>query len=138
MGFFSWKTSDTNESVSNRHSDRGALPVKVLLPDGTVIIDRDYGGYGEFFDGDNFIDFYELVHELTEGLMYGDGDREQGIKIWFDNYNGNFDKKMIAPKIVSINCQLPYDKLPDSDDCEYQGFFYDFWGDTNPKGANNE
>ncbi|HAI19366.1 MAG TPA: hypothetical protein DCM10_15840 [Xanthomarina gelatinilytica] len=135
MGFFSWRTSDTNESVSNCHSSRGALPIKVLLPDGSQVIDRDYGGYGEFFDGDTYLDFYELVHELTEDLHYGEGDREQGIKIWFDWYNGKSKRKMIAPKIVTIDCQIPYDELPDSKDCEYQGFFYEFWGDEVPKGG---
>ena len=129
MGFCSWKTSDTNESLSNCYSDRGALPVKMLLPDGTVIIEKDYGGYGDF--GQDCVDFYEMVHVLTEGLFYGDGDREQGIKIWFANYYGGeydgykLEKKMIAPKIVSINCTQSYDELPDSPDCEHQGFFYD-------------
>ena len=43
MGFFSWKTSDTNKSISNKYSDRGALPVYLYCPD-----------QGFFYDGENW------------------------------------------------------------------------------------
>ena len=48
MGFFSWITSDTHESISNAYSDRGALPVYLYCPDGTKIYEPDYQGYGDF------------------------------------------------------------------------------------------
>ena len=36
MGFFSWKLSDTNESLRNRHTEQGATPCTMLLPNVTV------------------------------------------------------------------------------------------------------
>tara|TARA_R100001163_G_C5029710_1_gene170271 strand:- start:269 stop:673 length:405 start_codon:yes stop_codon:yes gene_type:complete len=131
MGFFSWKLSDTNESLRNRHTEQGATPCKMLLPNGDVIEELQYDGYGTF--GKDELDFYQLVHELTEGLFFGDGDRQAGINIWFANeYGGKYqdfvlDKPMIAPKLVSIDYKGDYDSVPDSKDCEHQGYFYDFW-----------
>ena len=61
MGFFSWKTVDTNESISNSYSVRGALPVKVLVPNeftgeyGQELIEKHYEGYGVFGGQDNSI-----------------------------------------------------------------------------------
>lgn len=57
MGFFSWKTSDTNRSISNAHSKRGTFNVYVLCPDGTAIPEGNYDGYGVF----GGFDIYELV-----------------------------------------------------------------------------
>ena len=51
MGFFSWKTSDTDESISNASSERGALPCYLLIPKefgGGSIYEDKYEGYGMF------------------------------------------------------------------------------------------
>lgn len=131
MGFFSWKLSDTNESLRNRHTDQGATPCKMLLPNGDIIIEEHYNGYGDF--GPDELDFYQLTHELTEDLPFSTGCREMGIKIWFANeYGGKYqdfvlDKPMIAPKLVSIDYKGDYDSVPDSKDCPNQGYFYDFF-----------
>lgn len=68
MGFFSWITSDTERSVSNIHSDRGAFPVYVLIPGefgGGAIRESEYGGYG-IFDGK---DIYDLVAEWNRHCL---------------------------------------------------------------------
>lgn len=48
MGFTSWKTSDTNESISNAYSIRGALVVHMITEDGQVFTEEDYQGYADF------------------------------------------------------------------------------------------
>ena len=117
MGFFSWKTADTDESVSNLYSIRGAHPCKMLSPDGRVFEETDYAGYG-FFGGK---DYYELVSELN-GISEGDLSME-GIRLVHSG------KPCILPKIVSLDCASSFDSLPDSPVCPLQGFFYDPEGD---------
>jgi len=46
MGFFSWKTMDTDTSISNNYSSRGALKVDMLDDKGNVWTESDYEGYG--------------------------------------------------------------------------------------------
>jgi len=48
MGFFSWKTADTQRSIANMYSSRRTFPVHVLCPDGMVITELYYEGYGKF------------------------------------------------------------------------------------------
>lgn len=49
MGFFSWKTADTKESIPNLHSSKGAKTVYLLQPDGEPPIKEEaYEGYGVF------------------------------------------------------------------------------------------
>lgn len=124
MGFFSWKTSDTNESISNCHSYKGALPVQLLSPSGTLVKCRGYDGYGRFRGVNSDVsiveyDFYQLVHELTDGLEIGSGDRQIGLNYAFDK-----DKVCIKPKLVSFDYQGDYDSVGDSEECEFQGYFY--------------
>jgi len=48
MGFFSWKTADTNESIANAHTGR-SKPVYLLQPNGAApILEPSYDGYGVF------------------------------------------------------------------------------------------
>jgi hypothetical protein len=48
MGFFSWKTADTDESIANVHTGNHKT-VFLLQPDGAEPIeDRAYDGYGRF------------------------------------------------------------------------------------------
>lgn len=49
MGFFSWKTCDTNESIPVAASGRVDKPVYLLQPNGQAPIEEPcYEGYGEF------------------------------------------------------------------------------------------
>jgi len=61
MGFFSWRTSDTDKSISNKHSSRGAFKVHMITKDGRVFTEYSYDGYGEFGGKD----IYELIAELN-------------------------------------------------------------------------
>lgn len=62
MGFFSWKTSDTNRSIANCYSKRRTFTVFVLCPDGTAIREDKYEGYGDF----GGYDIFELVAEWNK------------------------------------------------------------------------
>lgn len=117
MGFFSWQTSDTDESISNNSSDRGALAVKMLAPDGRVWEEKDYDGYGVFGGKD----YYELLAELNGGT-----NRDDGINIAYDkNPCGDSTPGVIYPKLVSINYITGgYDDVPNSVSCPDQGYFY--------------
>lgn len=68
MGFFSWKTSDTDRSISNIYSKRDTFPVYVLRPEefgGGYIEECQYNGYGDF-DGH---DIYELVVDWNKPYL---------------------------------------------------------------------
>ncbi len=110
MGFFSWKTSDTNKTVWNRHTRKGPTPCKMLLPGGREYIERAYDGYGDF----GGVDFYAALDEINGGT----GDRDQGIKRAFSGDDG-----VLFPKIASIDYAGTWDDLPDSPMCETQGYF---------------
>jgi len=120
MGFFSWNTCDTDESIANAYSNRPTFTVHMITPDGRVFTEEDYQGYGEFGGKD----FYELLAELS-----GKGaDREEGINICFaGNPNGDDTPGVIYPKIVeelSSNVVAQYNSLPNPESCEAQGYFY--------------
>lgn len=51
MGFSSWLTADTKESIPNIHSGRPMKTVYLLQPHGQPAIKLDsYNGYGKFGD----------------------------------------------------------------------------------------
>jgi len=75
MGFFSWKTSDTNRTIWNVHASKPTFKVHMITRDGAVFPEDAYEGYGNF-DG---MCYYKLV-DLING---GDGDRDRGIELAF-------------------------------------------------------
>ena len=128
MGFFSWKTSDTQKSISNIHSTKETFVVHLITEDGQIYTEYEYDGYGEFGGKD----FYELVAELngiTEGTT--DEKRSKGIDICFDNngsgdYNGTFKYPKLVENLPNKeNWEQEWNKLPYPESCESQGFFYD-------------
>jgi len=120
MGFFSWNTCDTGESIANAYSNRPTHTVHMITPDGRVFTEEDYQGYGEFGGKD----FYELLAELN-----GKGsDRSEGIRISFDgNPSGDDTPGVIYPKLVvelASDVVAQYNSLPNPESCEAQGYFY--------------
>lgn len=110
MGFYSWKTSDTKESISNSDSNRGTFPVAMIFPDNTRVIETDYEGYGVF----GGIDFYVKVAELNN--LSG---RDEAIEI--DCNEDNHGLKL--PRFAQ-NLDANYEDLSDSENCPYQGYFF--------------
>lgn len=120
MGFFSWHTCDTNESIANQYSTRPTFTVHMITPDGRVFTEKSYDGYGEFGGKD----FYELLAELN-----GRGsDRSAGIDLSFKgNPRGDDTPGVVYPKLVANleeDVVAQYNSLPNPESCRDQGFFY--------------
>ena len=79
MGFFSFLTNDTHESVSNKYSDRGPLEVYLHDDKGNVWHEPDYDGYGVFGGKD----YYELMAEMN-GMDTSSRERARIIAIEAD------------------------------------------------------
>lgn len=83
MGFFSWKTQDTNKSIPSSHSSKKARPVYLCDNRGNHWYEANYEGYGRFGGKD----FYELLAEMNgktkDDLSDGQEMRDLGIKLYF-------------------------------------------------------
>ena len=120
MGFFSWRTSDTQRSISNNQSSKGTFPVYLVTPDNNKILETDYKGYG-IFGGQ---DAYALLARwnVPEKCTGNDEeDRMIGIRI------GCVFEDMIKlryPLKFAENPNCQYEELPPAFNCEQQGYYY--------------
>ena len=147
MGFFSWKTNDTNRSIGNIYGDLTKV-ITVYMKDnkGNVWEEDAYEGYGEFGGKD----FFVLVAEMN-GLK----TRDEGILlssniITDDSFANSFAKNKhktirglgLTPENVTVTLSeleqkrktsvfpnLVQDinmewKNEEPKTCQYQGFFY--------------
>lgn len=120
MGFFSWNTCDGGNSIANRYSTRETFTVHMITPDGRVFTEPSYEGYGDVGGKD----FYELLAELNG---FG-SDRSAGIDLAFrENPSGDNNKGVKYPKLVEEleeDIVAQYERLPNPETCEMQGYFY--------------
>jgi len=108
MGFFSWKTQDTDRSIANSYSGRETFTVYMTDDKGNKWKEDNYEGYGVFGGKD----YYELLAEMN-----GKAGRYDGISL---AYSGE---------------QIKYPNLSEAEDwpyieigpeiCPDQGYFYD-------------
>jgi hypothetical protein len=117
MGFFSWKTNNSDRSIANRYSDRSTFKVYMRDNKGNVWVEEDYDGYGRFGGKD----YYELLAEMN-----GEGsDRDKGI--WLQYESGRTD--IIYPALfeASEGAEAEWEDYRGvaPEDCEYQGYFYE-------------
>ena len=110
MGFFSWETQDTNESIPNHYSDRSVFTVYMHDHLGNVWKEDKYEGYGVFGGKD----YYELLAEMN-GLK----DREEGISLAY----AKPPKAYLSPNLSRGKNWEYQNRSPE--DCEGQGYFYD-------------
>ena len=112
MGFFSWVTSDTKESIPSWHSGQACKTTYLLMPDGNNLVFDGYEGYGVMAG----VDVYELLAQRN-GL--GDS-RDAGIDLYYsDDYkSAEFQLKFVH------DGSLNYADVKASEDCPHQGFFY--------------
>lgn len=121
MGFFSWMTCDTNESISNRYSVRGPLTAYVLIPKefgGGCIKETNYEGYGVFGGRDIFA----LVANWNKPDSCTGNDEEDrylGIDLYYHNENNP-----IKYGIKIASKPMTYEDAELSEDCPDQGYFY--------------
>ena len=113
MGFFSWKTNDTNKSIANTYSNRPTFTVYMHDNKGNTYKEDNYEGYGVFGDKD----FYVLLAEMNgiEGDDYT--KRKKGIDLCFSN------KPYLSPNLTEDPEWQWRNEVPD--DCREQGYFYD-------------
>lgn len=109
MGFFSWKTQDTNRSIANLYSNRKTFRVHMVNPvNGTVYTEDNYEGYGVFGGKD----YFELLAEIN-GLG---SDRTAGIY--------QREKCTIFPILVEDVNKYQEFLGQEAEFCPDQGFFY--------------
>ena len=130
MGFFSWKTADTNKSIPNIYAEEDfgvkGFTVYMLSPDGRKWKEAAYEGYGRFGGQD----IYLLIAELN-GLVGEDETdlRRSAIDMIFDgNPSGDFEfadaQGIQVPKLVEHE-NVCYEDVGFPENCEFQGYFYD-------------
>ena len=112
MGFFSWKTQDTDRSICNNSGDKETFTVYMVDNHNNVWTESDYDGYGEFGGKD----FYELLAEMN-GLG---SDRDAGIKLAFDK------ERNATAKWPTLTEDKAAEVTGKPKECDSQGFFYDF------------
>ena len=111
MGFFSWKTADTNETIWNTYTKKHR-PIYLLFPDREPIKETSYDGYGRFSGQD----VYEILAK-ENGLG---ADRSKGIELY---YNKKEYKKARFHLKFSFDRNANYKLLKPSKDCPVQGYF---------------
>jgi len=81
MGFFSFITSDSNESIPNIHSGKKTFPVYMATPgpDRQVFEEKEYDGYGEFGGKDIYVLIAELNNLCPNGTQ--EDKRMEGIAL---------------------------------------------------------
>lgn len=74
MGFFSWDTADSKDSIMNNCTDK-CETVYLLQPNGENIEEADYEGYGEFGGVDAYVWLAE--HNIDKAIL----ERAKELKI---------------------------------------------------------
>ena len=120
MGFFSWRTQDTDRSIANRYSIRKTFTVVMIDNKGNKWIEQDYEGYGVFGGKD----YYELLAEMN-GITDKDTDRLRGagISLAFSkgNHSGVGTDGVYYPNLVEKADGWVYD-MAGPDSCPAHGF----------------
>jgi len=109
MGFFSWKTQDTDKSIANVYSDKKVFGVTMTDNKGNHWYESQYEGYGVFGGKD----YYELLAEMN-----GKKNRNEGIDLAFDE-NKN---QILYPNLSESKTWEWKPTMPKN--CKYQGYFY--------------
>jgi len=132
MGFFSWKTQDTDKSIANNYSIRKTFKVDMIDNKGNVWTETNYEGYGVFGGKD----YYELLAEMNgvverdkvelQGEAYTDYMRGEGINLAFSKGNGSGvgTEGIYYPNLIEMADGWVY-QMSGPDSCDFQGFFYD-------------
>lgn len=124
MGFFSWKTADSKESVLNVHSchANAGKTVYLLQPNGQEpIAESAYNGYGMFggLDAYAWLAKQNIDTDEVKALdLYEDSEqlRMMGIAL------ASSEENIPYPIKLSFNKNAQYEQLAPSEDCEFQGF----------------
>lgn len=119
MGFFSWQTSDTKETIWNKYTGLHK-PVYMLFPNGREPLEEPaYDGYGGFA-GTSALAI--LAKENFPDKVTGDDDtdRDTGAKLFFDREKYKEAKFQLK---FSFNKNAKYEDLPPAESDPHQGYF---------------
>lgn len=114
MGFFSWKTNDTNRSINNRFCGKSTFTVILMDDKGGEWCEDFYEGYGDFGGKD----FYQLLAEMN-----GFSDRLEGTALAFGETSRADRGEILWPNLVEDPEWRWRNVAPK--DCPVQGYFYD-------------
>lgn len=133
MGFFSWKTSDTEESIWNSFTTK-CRPVYLYCPNGEIIEEKEYEGYVVFggLDAYGLLAMWNREVEGAEPMFsYSEPDpafieyiesvRDAGISLAFSG------KEIKFPLKFSFSKNRSYPALAAAQDCPNQGYFGCEW-----------
>ena len=117
MGFSSFLTSDTQESIWNVYTNT-CRTVYMLQPNGlSPIRDDGYQGYLVFGGVDVFV-WIAKINGITD-LADEEAYRNAGLKIMYDDEHNH---NLYLPRF-SFNKNAIYEELPNAKFCPNQGFF---------------
>lgn len=118
MGFYSWKTNDTNRSIANKYSDKETFTVYMHDHEGRIYTEENYEGYGVFGGKD----YYVLVAEMNGNTEGSDEEkRSLGVTICCNEP----EYGILFPQLTeSKDPPDPTDFFIEPASCEHQGFFY--------------
>lgn len=118
MSYFSWNTSDTQESIPCVNSDRATFTVYLLSPDGRRWEEKCYQGDGVFGGKDAYALAAELNSRVNCSGNVSD-DRLIGVSLTFDN-----SVKLDYPIKIVRSPTMKYSDVEASSICGYQGKYY--------------
>tara|TARA_R110000824_G_scaffold1474_1_gene7375 strand:+ start:775 stop:1107 length:333 start_codon:yes stop_codon:yes gene_type:complete len=110
MGFFSFETQDTDESIPNIYCGRETFTVFMRDDQGNIWEESNYDGYGDFGGKD----FYELLAEMN-----GLNGRGSGINLAFDK------EKQANINWPTLTRYKNSEVTGKPKDCKNQGYFYE-------------
>ena len=126
MGFFSWITQDTEESIPNNYSSREPFSVTMTDDKGNKWTEDAYEGYGVFGGKD----YYELLAEMNgvdidkDIENYSDKMRMRGIELAFsEGHHDGYNPNVKHPNLSEDTNWEWRNEIPKN--CPDQGYFYD-------------
>ena len=129
MGFFSWNTGDTKESIPNVYQNRKEVkPVYFLQPGGRPPVrEVAYGGYGVFGGVDAYawlarMNMPEKFKSPPLAPGFTQEERDAGIRIETHYLSGGQGVKY--PIKLSFDKNARYEDVKPSTRCKFQGYFY--------------
>lgn len=116
MGFFSWRTQDTDRSIPSRYSSRDTFTVYMVNPNtGDIYKEDNYEGYG-VFGGKSYLDLEEelkdaeykypvLVENYEEWAKYKGQEPENCI---FQGYFYPSPERETQERIVPLKAKIHF------------------------------
>ena len=143
MGFSSFETGDTFESIANEYSSRfDGRPIYFIRPHGQPAIGGIYNGYGairpsgtqpesgseawlaEVRYGEGLIELFELLAEENREVWEHDEEIADWSLLDIGHHIYWEHDELPYPMKLSYNPDADYDSLSESIQCEAQGYFY--------------